>query len=148
MCSGSLLDISRYAYPDGFDEVTIATVLLQTLEGLKYLHQNGWLHRDVKAANLLVDGRSLIKGQAALYLTYVSQMTERFYLPILASLLHSSTIQTPKAQRSIRIHWWSEGNHLWALPAGWRQKSSSEGNMTPKVRFSLNNVRHLLVTCH
>lgn len=56
MSPGSLLDISRYAFPDGFDEAVIATVLKQTLDGLMYLHQNGWLHRDVKAANLLVDG--------------------------------------------------------------------------------------------
>jgi len=53
---GSLADISRYAFPDGFDENVIATVLQQTLQGLLYLHQNGWLHRDIKAANLLVDG--------------------------------------------------------------------------------------------
>lgn len=53
---GSLLDISRYAFPDGFEESVIATVLLQALHGLVYLHMNGWLHRDIKAANLLVDG--------------------------------------------------------------------------------------------
>ncbi|ORY74093.1 kinase-like domain-containing protein [Leucosporidium creatinivorum] len=55
MSPGSLLDISRYKEPDGFPEAVIATALKQTLEGLTYLHQNGWLHRDVKAANLLVD---------------------------------------------------------------------------------------------
>ncbi|GAA6026056.1 hypothetical protein JCM11491_003534 [Sporobolomyces phaffii] len=55
MTHGSLLDISRYAFPDGFDENVIATVLDQALHGLVYLHQNGWLHRDIKAANLLVD---------------------------------------------------------------------------------------------
>lgn len=59
MSPGSLLDISRYKEPDGFTEVVIATALKQTLEGLMYLHQNGWLHRDVKAANLLVDGEFL-----------------------------------------------------------------------------------------
>ena len=55
MNSGSMLDIMRFSYPDGFDEPVIATVLKQALEGLNYLHQNGWLHRDLKAANMLVD---------------------------------------------------------------------------------------------
>ncbi|KAL8276680.1 hypothetical protein RQP46_010948 [Phenoliferia psychrophenolica] len=55
MSPGSLLDIARYAHQDGFEESVIATVLKQALEGLAYLHQNGWLHRDVKAANLLAD---------------------------------------------------------------------------------------------
>jgi serine/threonine protein kinase len=47
MSSGSMLDIMRFSYPDGFDEVVIATVLKQALEGLTYLHVNGWLHRSV-----------------------------------------------------------------------------------------------------
>lgn len=55
MSSGSMLDIMRFAHPEGFDEVVIATVLKQALEGLNYLHVNGWLHRDLKAANILVD---------------------------------------------------------------------------------------------
>ncbi|EGU11250.1 STE/STE20/FRAY protein kinase [Rhodotorula toruloides ATCC 204091] len=55
MAHGSLLDISRYAFPDGFPEDVIACVLAQALNGLLYLHQNGWIHRDIKAANLLVD---------------------------------------------------------------------------------------------
>ncbi|GAA6003731.1 hypothetical protein JCM10207_003568 [Rhodosporidiobolus poonsookiae] len=55
MTHGSLLDISRYAFPDGFPEDVCATVLKQALQGVLYLHQNGWIHRDLKAANLLVD---------------------------------------------------------------------------------------------
>ncbi|KDN52972.1 kinase-like protein [Tilletiaria anomala UBC 951] len=55
MSSGSMLDIMRFSYPDGFDEAVIATVLKQALEGLNYLHVNGWLHRDLKAGNMLVD---------------------------------------------------------------------------------------------
>ncbi|KAI5475323.1 oxidative-stress responsive protein 1 [Pseudohyphozyma bogoriensis] len=55
MTPGSLQDISLYAYPTGFEETVVATVLKQALEGLVYLHRNGWLHRDIKGGNLLVD---------------------------------------------------------------------------------------------
>ncbi|PWN20234.1 kinase-like protein [Microstroma glucosiphilum] len=55
MSSGSMLDIMRFAHTDGFHEDVICTVLKQALQGLDYLHVNGWLHRDLKAANLLVD---------------------------------------------------------------------------------------------
>lgn len=59
---GSLSDILRYSHPDGFEEPIIATIMAQAIEGLKYLHQNDWLHRDIKSANLLVadDGVVLI----------------------------------------------------------------------------------------
>ena len=74
MRSGSLADISRYAFPDGFDENVIATVLQQTLQGLLYLHQNGWLHRDIKAANLLVDGTL----SSRTHFSFLSLMTVTF----------------------------------------------------------------------
>lgn len=45
MSSGSILDIMRFSFPEGFEEVVIATVLKQALEGLNYLHINNWLHR-------------------------------------------------------------------------------------------------------
>ncbi|KAG2186162.1 hypothetical protein INT43_002600 [Umbelopsis isabellina] len=57
MCSTicSCLDIMKTGFPEGFDEMSIATVLKQALEGLIYLHKNGHIHRDVKAGNLLMD---------------------------------------------------------------------------------------------
>ncbi|KAG0325409.1 hypothetical protein BGZ99_000656 [Dissophora globulifera] len=55
LSAGSCLDIMKCAYPDGFDEVSIATILKQALQGLDYLHKNGHIHRDVKAGNLLMD---------------------------------------------------------------------------------------------
>ncbi|KAI8377806.1 kinase-like domain-containing protein [Radiomyces spectabilis] len=52
---GSCLDIMKTGFPDGLDELSIATILKQALEGLAYLHKNGHIHRDVKAGNLLMD---------------------------------------------------------------------------------------------
>jgi serine/threonine protein kinase len=44
---GSCLDIMKTAYPEGFDEISIATILKQALQGLDYLHKNGHIHRQV-----------------------------------------------------------------------------------------------------
>jgi len=55
MKSGSVADVMRYGYPDGLDEEVCRCVLKQALEGLCYLHVNGFIHRDLKAANLLID---------------------------------------------------------------------------------------------
>ncbi|KAF9435520.1 hypothetical protein BGZ76_006125 [Entomortierella beljakovae] len=57
LSAGSCLDIMKTAFPDGLDEISIATILKQALQGLDYLHKNGHIHRqvDVKAGNLLMD---------------------------------------------------------------------------------------------
>lgn len=48
MAGGSCLHIMKSAYPNGFEEVVIATVLREVLKGLEYLHHQGHIHRDVK----------------------------------------------------------------------------------------------------
>jgi len=61
LSAGSCLNIMKYAYPDGFEEVVIATILKQALLGLEYLHKNGLIHRDVKAGNLLMSEEGLVQ---------------------------------------------------------------------------------------
>lgn len=61
LSAGSCLDIMRTAYAEGFDEISIATVLKQALQGLEYLHKNDLIHRDVKAGNLLVAEDGLVQ---------------------------------------------------------------------------------------
>lgn len=39
---------------DNFDETLAAIYIEQILQGLKYLHREGVVHRDVKAANILL----------------------------------------------------------------------------------------------
>ncbi|PKA65462.1 Mitogen-activated protein kinase kinase 1 [Apostasia shenzhenica] len=61
MAGGSCLHIMKSVFPDGFEEVVIATVLKEVLKGLEYLHHHGHIHRDVKAGNILVDAKGAVK---------------------------------------------------------------------------------------
>ncbi|KAH8120664.1 kinase-like protein [Phellopilus nigrolimitatus] len=55
MNSGSAADVMHYGWPGGMEEEVVKCILKQALEGLNYLHINGFIHRDIKAANLLID---------------------------------------------------------------------------------------------
>lgn len=61
MAEGSCLHLMKTAYPDGFEESAIASILKETLKALEYLHRHGHIHRDVKAGNILLDSNGVIK---------------------------------------------------------------------------------------
>ncbi|KXG40350.1 serine/threonine-protein kinase OSR1-like isoform X2 [Sorghum bicolor] len=61
MSEGSCLHLMKVAYPDGFEEPVIASILKETLKALDYLHRQGHIHRDVKAGNILIDNPGVVK---------------------------------------------------------------------------------------
>lgn len=61
MAEGSCLHLMKIAYPDGFEEAAIGSILKETLKALDYLHRQGHIHRDVKAGNILLDTNGVIK---------------------------------------------------------------------------------------
>ncbi|KAK9161077.1 hypothetical protein Syun_007418 [Stephania yunnanensis] len=61
MAEGSCLHLIKIAYPDGFEEPVIASILKETLKALQYLHRHGHIHRDVKAGNILLDSNGVVK---------------------------------------------------------------------------------------
>lgn len=61
MSGGSLQSIISSNFPSGLPEPCIAVVLKETLKGLAYLHDQGHVHRDIKAGNILVDFNGSIK---------------------------------------------------------------------------------------
>jgi len=46
---------------EGMKEEWIRAILSQVVEGLKYAHQRGFIHRDLKAGNILLDSSGLVK---------------------------------------------------------------------------------------
>ncbi|KAL0446526.1 UNVERIFIED_CONTAM: Serine/threonine-protein kinase fray2 [Sesamum latifolium] len=61
MAEGSCLHLMKIAYPEGFEESAIGSILKETLKALEYLHKHGHIHRDVKAGNILMDSDGEVK---------------------------------------------------------------------------------------
>ncbi|KAE8706710.1 Proteasome assembly chaperone 3 [Hibiscus syriacus] len=61
MGGGSCLHIMKSNHPEGFKEPVISTMLREVLKALVYLHAHGYIHRDVKAGNILIDSDGAVK---------------------------------------------------------------------------------------
>ncbi|KAG0490294.1 hypothetical protein HPP92_007157 [Vanilla planifolia] len=61
MAEGSCLHLMKAAYPQGFEEHVIGSLLKETLKAIEYLHRHGHIHRDVKAGNILLDSSGAVK---------------------------------------------------------------------------------------
>jgi serine/threonine-protein kinase 24/25/MST4 len=58
LSGGSILDLMK---PGPIEEPHIAIILRELLRGLEYLHSEGKIHRDIKAANILIAGNGDVK---------------------------------------------------------------------------------------
>lgn len=58
----SLHDIIKQTYPNGIkNEILLATILKEILQGIKYIHDNNKIHRDIKGQNILLSKKGDIK---------------------------------------------------------------------------------------
>uniref|UniRef100_A0A8C5WD31 STE20 related adaptor beta n=1 Tax=Leptobrachium leishanense TaxID=445787 RepID=A0A8C5WD31_9ANUR len=69
MAYGSASSLLKAHYPDGMSEALIAHILYGALKGLNYLHQNGYIHRNVKGSHILISEEGLVclSGLGRLY---------------------------------------------------------------------------------
>jgi serine/threonine protein kinase len=67
---GSCRLIMKARFPDGFTEPVVATVLMQVLKALLYMHSNHYIHKfdlyltkfsDIRADNILVDSNGEVR---------------------------------------------------------------------------------------
>jgi serine/threonine-protein kinase OSR1/STK39 len=62
LSGGSIYDIIRHSFPNGFkDETVIATILRSIVVALAHIHRRGHIHRDIKPGNAIVGADGTVK---------------------------------------------------------------------------------------
>jgi thousand and one amino acid protein kinase len=59
-CLGSASDLLE-VHKKPLADKEIATIMRDTLDALSYIHQKGYIHRDIKAGNILLNDEGLVK---------------------------------------------------------------------------------------
>jgi len=60
-CARVMEIYNKENHVEGLMEECVAYILYETLKGLNYLHSRGLIHRNVKAGNILLGGRGIVK---------------------------------------------------------------------------------------
>jgi serine/threonine protein kinase len=114
MSEGSCLHLMKIAFPDGFEESVIASILKETLKALEYLHRQGHIHRDVKVSSSLF-GYCL--DYFIIFWLNVSFCRQVIFLFIILVLSSLGTLGSLLAC-SIEVTGKGLGIHLWEHHAG------------------------------
>eukprot|EP00834_Sanchytrium_tribonematis_P002783 NODE_93_length_21530_cov_0.700387.p10 type:complete len:349 gc:universal NODE_93_length_21530_cov_0.700387:3125-4171(+) len=61
LCDAGGMDHIYHIYPKPLDEILVATIIYESLQGLDYLHSLYLIHRDIKAGNILLNTQGQIK---------------------------------------------------------------------------------------
>ncbi|XP_074857839.1 STE20-related kinase adapter protein beta isoform X2 [Carettochelys insculpta] len=60
MAYNSASHLLRTYFPEGMTEDLIGNILFGAVRGLNYMHQNGYIHRNIKASHILISGDGLV----------------------------------------------------------------------------------------
>ena len=76
-----VMNVSRaMGYGSGMNEEWLAYILKEALQGLKYLHDSGQIHRDIKSGNILLDSNGniiFVSYQFSVYTVFNDSRSQR-----------------------------------------------------------------------
>lgn len=130
---GALTDIVTHAR---MDEEQIATVCLQCLQALAFLHSQGVIHRDIKSDSILLaaDGR-VMRLFALKYRPNPSNITHTF---VLFSSFLNSRLSCPTLASVLKCHKsYPRGSLWWGRPTGCLRKSYPACLTVPKSTYGV-----------